>query len=108
MSQIVFDRAKIDQIVRHMSGMKSTKIIVLVATLAALLVAADAQQAQNTNQTQNPPAQQTQQAQPAQQGQPAQQAAPAQPQAKKSIWQKLKDAQQAGQNIMEEVAESAL
>jgi len=85
-----------------MSGMKSTKIIVLVATLAALLVAADAQQAQNTNQTQNPPAQQTQQAQPAQQGQPAQQAAPAQPQAKKSIWQKLKDAQQAGQNIMQQ------
>src|SRR5215831_2720451 len=85
-----------------MSGMKSTKVIILIATLAALLVAADAQQAQNANQTQNPPAQQTQQAQPAQQGQPAQQAAPAQPQAKKSIWQKLKEAQQTGQSIMQQ------
>ena len=79
-----------------MSGTKSTKVIILIATLAALLVAADAQQAQNTNQTQNPPAQQTQQAQ------PAQQAAPAQPQPKKSMWQKLKEAQQAGQSIMQQ------
>jgi len=81
--------------------MTGTRIIGLIATLAALLVTTEAQQAQNANQAPNQPPQQTQPAQPSQQAQPTQQAPPAQAQ-KKSVWQRLKDASQQGQAIMQQ------
>jgi len=66
---------------------------VILFAILALAVATVAQQNQNANPPQN---QQTQQTQQTQQNQPAQ---PAQ---KKSWWQKVKDASQAGQNAIQQ------
>jgi hypothetical protein len=84
----------------NMKKNNSTSMIVLIATLAAAVATADAQQQsqnQNANQQQNQQAQQPQQAQPSQTptNQPV-------PQQKKSVWQKLRDASQAGQNAIQQ------
>src|SRR3984893_15575615 len=69
-----------------MSTRNSTRIIILSATMVAFSVAAAAQQ----NQNQNPNSNQTNQNQNQPQNQPVQQQ-----QKKKSVWQKVKDAQNA-------------
>ena len=71
-----------------MSTKNSTRIIILIATMAAFSVAAAAQQ----NQNQNPNSNQTNQNQNQPQNQPVQQQ---QQQKKKSVWQRVKDAQNA-------------
>jgi hypothetical protein len=75
-----------------MTRKNAMRMIGLMATLAAFMVAAYAQQDQNQNA--NPPQnQQAQQSQPAQQPQQKQ---------KKGFWQKVRDASQAGQNVMQQ------
>jgi len=71
-----------------MSTKNSTRIIILIATMVAFSVAAAAQQ----NQNQNPNSNQTNQNQTQPQNQPVQQQ---QQQKKKSVWQRVKDAQNA-------------
>ena len=72
-----------------MTTKNPTRIIILIATMVAFSVVAAAQQ----NQNQNPNSNQTNQNQNQPQNQPAQQ----QQQKKKSVWQKVKDAQNAVQ-----------
>ena len=74
-----------------MSTRNSTRIIMLIATMVAFSVAAAAQQNQNQNQNSNQ-TNQTNQNQNQPQNQPVQQQ---QQQKKKSVWQKVKDAQNA-------------
>ncbi len=76
-----------------MSTKNSTRIIILIATMVAFSVAAAAQQNQNQNPNSNQ-TNQTNQNQNQPQNQPVQQQ---QQQKKKSVWQRVKDAQNAMQ-----------
>ena len=72
-----------------MSRKQVTRMIVLMAVLAAFMAAAEAQQ--NQNQNANQP-----------QNQQGQQSQPVQTQQKKGFWQKVKDVTQAGQNVAQQ------
>lgn len=82
--------------------MGTMRIAVVIATLAAVSVAAAAQQTPNQSQPNQNQPNQNQAAGPNNQNQNQPQNQPSQPQQKKSIWQKMRDATQQGQNTTQQ------